>query len=91
MLGLGETIGEVHQAMIDLRDAGCQIMTLGQYLQPSPKHLPVARFVPPGEFTSLKQKGEALGFRHVESGPLVRSSYMAHRALAVNNDVGNTP
>ncbi len=81
MLGLGETIEEVRLVMKNLQNAGCQFLTLGQYLQPSPHHLPVSRFYTPDEFESLKQDGLTYGFRHVESGPLVRSSYMAHRAL----------
>jgi lipoic acid synthetase len=77
MLGLGEEPSEVGQAMSDLREAGCDILTLGQYLQPSRKHLPVARFYAPEEFEELAKEGHALGFRHVEAGPLVRSSYRA--------------
>jgi lipoic acid synthetase len=81
MLGLGESLDEIRQVLQDLRSAGCQILTLGQYLQPTSNHLPVSRFLPPEEFASLKQQGLTLGFLHVESGPLVRSSYLAHRAL----------
>jgi len=77
MLGLGESAGEVLQVMRDLRGSGCDILTLGQYLRPSKDHLPVERYVPPGEFTELRNQGMAMGFRHVESGPLVRSSYHA--------------
>jgi lipoic acid synthetase len=77
MVGLGEEPAEVRQAMSDLRDAGCDVITLGQYLRPSAKHLPVARFYPPEEFEALAADARALGFRHVESGPLVRSSYRA--------------
>jgi lipoic acid synthetase len=77
MLGLGEAIHEVVDVMRDLRAAGCNILTLGQYLQPTKSHLPVARFVHPDEFASLKEQGLQMGFRHVESGPLVRSSYHA--------------
>ncbi len=77
MLGLGETIGEVEQVMCDLRDNGCNMLTLGQYLQPSRAHLPVERFVKPEEFDRLKQIGEDMGFSNVASGPLVRSSYHA--------------
>jgi lipoic acid synthetase len=79
MLGLGETLDEVRATMADLRTAGVQLLTLGQYLRPSPRHLPVARYVPPAEFDALAQAGAALGFRHVEAGPLVRSSYHAKR------------
>jgi len=85
ILGLGETTAEVLDVMADLRKAGCQNLTLGQYLQPTPKRLPVSRFVSPDEFAALKEKAIDMGFRHVESAPLVRSSYMAHRALAVNS------
>lgn len=77
MVGLGETAGELRAAMADLVTAGCDILTIGQYLQPTPKHLPVIRFYPPDEFSSLKEDGLRLGFRHVESGPMVRSSYHA--------------
>jgi lipoic acid synthetase len=77
MLGLGEDRGELIEVMRDLRAAGCDILTLGQYLRPSQDHLPVARYVNPDEFAELKTIGTGLGFRHVESGPLVRSSYHA--------------
>jgi len=82
MLGLGEHREEVEQALLDLRAAGCSILTLGQYLQPSPDHLPVARYVPPAEFGRWRETALAMGFVHVESGPLVRSSYRAHRYRA---------
>ncbi|MCM3628749.1 lipoyl synthase [Paenibacillus glycanilyticus] len=78
MLGVGETYEEVLQAMDDLRAVDCNILTLGQYLQPTPNHMPIARYVHPDEFKSLKEEGYKRGFRHVESGPLVRSSYHAH-------------
>lgn len=78
MLGVGEEWDEILQAMDDLRAVDCNILTLGQYLQPTPKHLAVERFVHPDEFAELKQEGLKRGFRHVESGPLVRSSYHAH-------------
>jgi lipoic acid synthetase len=81
MLGLGETSDEVRATMADLRAAGVQLLTLGQYLRPSPAHLPVVRYVPPAEFADLATAGEALGFRHVEAGPLVRSSYHAKRQV----------
>ena len=77
MLGLGETREEVLQAMADLAAQGTDILTLGQYLQPTRDHLPVVRFVHPDEFAEYKRLGEQMGFRHVESGPLVRSSYHA--------------
>ena len=79
MLGLGETVEEVVETMEDLRSVGCQVVTLGQYLQPTPKHLPVAEFVHPDVFAELETRGQAMGFRHVESGPLVRSSYHAEK------------
>jgi len=77
MLGLGEREEEVIQAMQDLRAAGCDILTLGQYLQPSLKHLPVIEFVSPEKFAEYKVRAEAMGFVHVASGPMVRSSYHA--------------
>jgi lipoic acid synthetase len=77
MLGLGETIDEVLQVMRDLRQHQVDILTLGQYLRPSPKHLPIVRYLPPQDFAELKKEGIAMGFAHVESGPLVRSSYHA--------------
>jgi lipoyl synthase len=77
MVGLGESPGEVEQAMRDLRAAGTQILTLGQYLRPSSWHLPVAEWVAPERFRAYRQAGEGLGFRYVASGPLVRSSYRA--------------
>ncbi len=77
MLGLGEEIAEVVSVMDDLRQRGCDMLTLGQYLQPSRDHLPVKRFVTPEEFDQLRDKGEAMGFTSVASGPMVRSSYHA--------------
>jgi lipoic acid synthetase len=77
MLGLGETRAEVLQAMRDLRGVNCDILTLGQYLRPSEKHLPVEEFVRPEVFADLEREGLALGFRFVAAGPLVRSSYKA--------------
>jgi lipoic acid synthetase len=82
MLGLGERREEVLAAMEDLVRQGTDILTIGQYLQPTPEHLPVIRFVHPDEFAEYKQRGERMGFRHVESGPLVRSSYHAHEQEA---------
>jgi lipoyl synthase len=81
MLGLGEEAEEVRATMADLRAAGVQLLTLGQYLRPSPAHLPVVRYVPPAEFQAFAADGRALGFRHVEAGPLVRSSYHAKRQV----------
>ena len=83
MLGVGERLDEVVQAMRDLRAIDVDILTLGQYLRPSLTHLPVERFVPPQEFAELKAIGQQLGFRHVESGPLVRTSYHAHEQAAI--------
>jgi lipoyl synthase len=77
MLGLGETQAEVLQVMRDLRDHHVEILTLGQYLRPSPKHLPIIRYVPQEEFNEYKRAGHQMGFTHVEAGPLVRSSYHA--------------
>jgi lipoic acid synthetase len=80
MLGLGEELDELREVFRDLRALGCDILTLGQYLQPSrTHHLPVARYVPPAEFDTLKAEALALGFPYVEAGPLVRSSYHADR------------
>ena len=78
MVGLGETFDETCAVLADLAAAGVDIVTIGQYLRPSREQLPVARFYTPEEFAALKQEGERLGIRHVESGPLVRSSYHAH-------------
>ena len=78
MVGLGETLPEVSSVLADLYRAGVDIVTIGQYLRPSGHQLPVARFYTPDEFAALKREGQALGIRHVESGPLVRSSYHAH-------------
>jgi lipoic acid synthetase len=77
MLGLGESEDELFEAMRDLRAADCDILTLGQYLQPTLKHLPVRAFVPPEKFQEYRQAAEAMGFSHVASGPMVRSSYHA--------------
>lgn len=77
MLGLGEEEGEVRSVLADLRGVGCDILTLGQYLQPTRRHLPIARYLSPDEFAALGEHARELGFRHVESGPLVRSSYHA--------------
>ncbi|MBK5942446.1 MAG: lipoyl synthase [Halorhodospira halophila] len=85
MVGLGETDAELHEAFEDLRRAEVDIVTLGQYLQPTRNHLPVERFVSPDEFEALRQEGLRLGFREVVAGPLVRSSYRADRVLEGNN------
>ncbi len=77
MVGLGETYGEVIETMRDLRSAGCDLLTIGQYLRPSQRHAPMTRWWTPEEFDDLRDEGRAMGFRHVASGPLVRSSYHA--------------
>lgn len=77
MLGLGEERDEVLAVLADLRSAGCSIVTIGQYLRPSRAHLPVERYLDPGEFAEIGREARAMGFAHVESGPLVRSSYHA--------------
>jgi lipoic acid synthetase len=82
IVGMGESTDEARGVMRDLRAVECDIMTIGQYLQPTKEHLPVARFYHPDEFAALKEEGLALGFRHVESGPLVRSSYHAEQQVA---------
>jgi lipoic acid synthetase len=79
MLGLGETKEEVVQTLYDLYNAGCDVVTIGQYLQPTKKHLPVQRFVHPDEFAEYRHIGYSLGLDYVESGPLVRSSYHSER------------
>lgn len=86
MVGLGETWDEIVETMHDLRSVDCDLLTIGQYLRPSQKHAPIAKWYTPTEFDELRQEGEALGFHHVASGPLVRSSYHAdeqHEAAAL--------
>jgi lipoic acid synthetase len=85
MLGLGETTEELFTAMDDLRAAGCDLLTLGQYLRPTVNHLPVERFVAPAEFVELREAALARGFTECVAGPMVRSSYRAERALAGDN------
>lgn len=85
MLGLGETEAELFATMDDLRAIGCDLLTLGQYLRPTANHLPVARFVAPAEFAHYREEALARGFRECVSGPMVRSSYRAERALAGDN------
>jgi lipoic acid synthetase len=82
MLGLGETYAELLSVFGDLRSVDCDILTLGQYLRPSKDQLPVERYVHPDEFAALRQEALALGFRHVEAGPLVRSSYHAWKHVS---------
>ncbi|MBI5286979.1 MAG: lipoyl synthase [Deltaproteobacteria bacterium] len=79
ILGMGETIDEIREVMVNLRAVGCEILTLGQYLRPSKNHRPVTRFYHPEEFDMLKMEGMEMGFRYIEAGPLVRSSYHAER------------
>ena len=86
MLGLGEKEEEVLDVARDLRNAGVEIFTMGQYLAPTGNHHPVRRYYTPDEFAGLGQRAKALGFHHVESAPLVRSSYMAHRAIESTAD-----
>jgi lipoyl synthase len=80
-VGLGETRVELHQVFVDLRAAGVDVLTVGQYLRPSAWHLPIDRYYTLEEFVEIKAEALALGFRHVESGPLVRSSYHAHEQV----------
>ena len=77
MVGLGESIGELHETMQKIAGTGCRILTIGQYLRPSKNHLPVIRYYEPEEYKDLVRAGTAMGFAHVEAGPLVRSSYHA--------------
>ena len=77
IVGMGETVDEVKQTMADLRAVECDLLTIGQYLRPSIKHIRIDRFYTPAEFEELRVAGEAMGFKHVASGPLVRSSYHA--------------
>ncbi|MFW6160777.1 MAG: radical SAM protein, partial [Acidobacteriota bacterium] len=83
MLGLGETEKDIEQTLIDLRLVSCDLLTLGQYLQPSKAHVPVRKYYSPSEFNLLKKKALSLGFKGVEAGPLVRSSYRAHRLYQI--------
>lgn len=82
MVGLGETVDELHETMSDLRTVDCDLLTIGQYLRPSAKHVPMSRFYHPTEFAELQKVAYNLGFRHVASGPLVRSSYHADEQAA---------
>ena len=90
MVGLGETITELVEVFRDLGSRGVNILTVGQYLRPSRDHLPIARFYTPDEFQYLKEEALRCGFRHVESGPLVRSSYHAHEQAAVTSPGGRS-
>jgi lipoic acid synthetase len=89
MVGLGEKFDEVVGVMKDLRNVDCDIITIGQYLQPTKDHHPILRYVPPEEFLRFREIGYSMGFRHVESGPLVRSSY--HAEQQAESHVGNIP
>ena len=89
MLGLGERRDEISAVLRDLRSVGCDVLTVGQYLRPSLNHLPVARYVPPAEFDAIGAEARALGFRHVESGPLVRSSYHAESQVPGREQTGD--
>ena len=92
MVGLGETLAELTATLADLRESGCDLVTIGQYLRPDAKHLPVARYYHPDEFAGLREVGQRLGFRHVEAGPLVRSSYHAgEQARAAHLPLGDSP
>jgi lipoic acid synthetase len=82
MVGFGETEEEVLQVVRDAVDHGCQVLTIGQYLRPSEWHLPVEKYFPPEWFNMIKEEGEALGMKYIEAGPLVRSSYLAHKQIA---------
>ena len=81
MVGLGETVEEVYELMQDLQRHGCDVLTIGQYLQPTKMHLPVHEFIHPDLFAHYKEKGLEMGLKYVESGPLVRSSYHSERHL----------
>ena len=85
MVGLGETVVELLETMQDICNTGCDILTIGQYLSPSARHLPIQRYYTPEEFDELKEAGLTMGFRHVESGPLVRSSYHAGEQARSSN------
>jgi len=87
MVGLGEEHEELLAVMADLVATGCDVLTIGQYLQPTPRHRPVARYYHPDEFVELARAGRRLGFRHVEAGPLVRSSYHAERQIVNRRDI----
>jgi lipoic acid synthetase len=84
MLGLGETTDEILETLADLRTVGCDLLTLGQYLQPTPRHLPVERYLPPAEFDELGRLAKLFGFLDVASGPFVRSSYHADEMAKVS-------
>jgi lipoic acid synthetase len=91
MLGLGETVEELFEALADLRSIGCELLTLGQYLQPSPQHLSVVRYLPPAEFDELGRQARGLGFQQVASGPFVRSSYHADEMAVAAHGSDQSP
>jgi lipoic acid synthetase len=91
MVGLGETAHEVLDVMADLRASGVDLLTVGQYLRPTAKHLPIERYYPPEEFAPFVERGRELGFVNVEAGPLVRSSYRAHRQAGLASAVRGAP
>ncbi len=89
MLGIGETIGELFDVLADLREISCDVLTLGQYLAPTLKHIPVARFVPPAEFDDIAARARLLGFQQVVAGPFVRSSYHAEEMVPTDANAGH--
>jgi lipoic acid synthetase len=94
MVGLGETVDELLETFRDLSETGCDILTVGQYLAPTPKHIPIEKYYSPEEFDYLRKEALEIGFRYVESGPLVRSSYHAGRhtnGAAEAADYSNDP
>jgi lipoic acid synthetase len=88
IVGMGETVDELVETMEDLRRVDCDLLTIGQYLRPSPKHIAIDRFYTPAEFDELARIGENLGFKHVAAGPLVRSSYHADEQHAAAGPTG---
>src|SRR5207247_1096278 len=91
MLGLGETVDELFDVLADVRATGCDVLTLGQYLAPTLKHIPVARFVPPAEFDAIAAIARKLGFTQVVAGPFVRSSYHADEMVRPHADADRAP
>jgi lipoic acid synthetase len=94
MVGLGETVDELLRTFRDLSETGCDILTVGQYLSPTPKHIPIEKYYSPEEFAHLREEALRMGFRYVEAGPLVRSSYHAGRhtqGAESTGDYGNDP
>jgi lipoic acid synthetase len=85
MVGVGEAFEEIVEVMKDLREVNCRILTIGQYLPPTKAHYPISRYYHPDEFSDLKELGMEMGFTHVESGPLVRSSYHAEKAVSIQS------